>query len=305
MNWFWIAIVGPILWSVGNHIDKILLAKYFKSAGVGALFVYSAAFSGFALPFIVWIEPDVLGGRIFPIIILILSGVLTAVALALYLYALNDSEATIVVPFFQLIPVFSFIFAYLLLGETLTPTQAIAGLIIIGGAIILSFELDEYDNKRYSIKWKFLLAMIGSACFFALYEVFFKMAAIEENFWHAAFWNNLGIFAIGLLLMIFSKKVRNNFLNIIKNHKLNIFGLNLLNEMLALVGNMFVAFATLLAPIALVGLTNAYQPIFVFIGGLILTIYFPHITTERITGRHLYQKVLAIGVIFAGSYLLF
>lgn len=40
MTWFFIALIGPALWSMGNHIDKYLLQKYLRGGGIGALIIF-------------------------------------------------------------------------------------------------------------------------------------------------------------------------------------------------------------------------------------------------------------------------
>ena len=34
MNWFFVALIAPILFSVSNYIDKFLLSRYFKKGAV-------------------------------------------------------------------------------------------------------------------------------------------------------------------------------------------------------------------------------------------------------------------------------
>ena len=52
MTWFLIALIGPFLYALSNHIDKILLSKYFKEGGAGTLILFSSLLAGTALPFI-------------------------------------------------------------------------------------------------------------------------------------------------------------------------------------------------------------------------------------------------------------
>ena len=53
-NWFLLALIAPILWSIVNHIDKYMLSKYLKGRGVGALLIFSALASFVILPFILY-----------------------------------------------------------------------------------------------------------------------------------------------------------------------------------------------------------------------------------------------------------
>jgi hypothetical protein len=69
-------------------------------------------------------------------------------------------------------------------------------------------------------------------------------------------------------------------------------------------GNLAFAFAYMLAPIALVLLANSFQPIFVLGIGILLTIFFPKISVEKIEAKNLWQKVIAITITGIGTYLL-
>jgi len=54
MNWFLIALIAPIVWSIVNHIDKYMLSKYLKERGLGALLIFSALSSVIILPFVLY-----------------------------------------------------------------------------------------------------------------------------------------------------------------------------------------------------------------------------------------------------------
>ena len=89
MSWFLIAIIGPILYSATNHIDKVLLEKHFKNGGVGTLILVSALLSIVALPILYLVDPDVLSIGLRPMLVLIIVGILNASVLWLYLQALE------------------------------------------------------------------------------------------------------------------------------------------------------------------------------------------------------------------------
>ncbi|MCA9361947.1 hypothetical protein KC906_01095, partial [Candidatus Kaiserbacteria bacterium] len=94
MTWFLVALVGPILYALTNHIDKILLEKYFKQSGVGTLILFSSLLSVLALPFIFLGDPTVLDVDRYNILILALVGILNVAVLWFYLKALESEEAS-------------------------------------------------------------------------------------------------------------------------------------------------------------------------------------------------------------------
>lgn len=303
MNWFLLALIGPFLWSIGNHIDKILIEKYFKNKSMGSLMIFSSLIGFFIAPIILIFKPNVLDMNLYFISLILLSSIFYMVFVWSYLMAMEDEEASVVIPFFQLIPVFAYILGYFFLGETLTHIQIFAMLLIIAAASVLSFEID--DDNKFKLRKKTVFFMTISSLTAAIESVLFKYVILEEDFWVSSFWSFVWIGVLGIIMLLTIKTYRSDFLYILKNNSKKIMSLNMLNEVMTIVGNVTTSFATLLAPIALVLLVNAYQPVFVFIIGILLTLFFPKITTEKIKLKHVVQKVVVIGVMMVGTYMLF
>ncbi len=70
--------------------------------------------------------------------VIVLSGILYMSAMLLYLQALQSEEASVVAPFFQTSPLFGYVLAYLVLGETLSARQLAGGAMIVVGALLVS-----------------------------------------------------------------------------------------------------------------------------------------------------------------------
>lgn len=302
MTWFFIALIGPLLWALVNHTDKFLLSGSVEGGKPGALMIISTVV-GVAVSLIVIVfKPDVLQIPLHASITLIVTGILFSLNILLYLFALNKSEATVVVPFYQLIPVIGLVLAYFILGETVSVRELIAGVVILIGALILSFEIDAEEG--FSFKYITSLFMIVASFLIALSEVIFKAEALESDFWTSIFWQHIGLGIFGVFLLIFFPTWRRDFVELIRTNSKKMFFLNAGSEAISILGNLVFGFATLLAPIALVMLVNAYQPVFVFVIGIILTIFFPHISTEKISRKNLIHRSVAIGIVLLGTLLL-
>ncbi|MDQ5971459.1 MAG: hypothetical protein QG566_405 [Patescibacteria group bacterium] len=304
-NWFLIAITAPILWSIVNHIDKYLLSKHFKGSGVGAIFIFSSLFSIFVSIFVLFFgHAEILNITFFEALSLCFIGILNGFAFYFYLHALNHEESSIVIPLLQMIPLFGYILAYPILGEYLNAQQILAALIVILGIILLSIDFD-IDNHKISIKKKVLLLVALSSFLYALHDVLFKAFTNQDSFYVSTFWQYIGLMLTGLFILKVHKKYREEFYLMIKMNNTKIFSLNIISEVLYVFGNLATNFATLLAPVALVLVVSSYQPMFVFIGGTLLTMFLPMISNEKITPKHLVQKLLSIIIIIIGSYLLY
>jgi len=175
--------------------------------------------------------------------------------------------------------------------------------LVILGSTIISFEID-IDN-RFKLRRKVILPMIAAAFFWAAGDTVLKMVALQENVVRSLFWENLTLFLAGIVIFIFVRSYRENFLLALKNNSKIILSFNLLNEGLYVLGNIIFAFAYIMAPVALVLLTDSFQPVFALIIGVFLTIFFPKISVEKIGAKHLWPKIIAICITGIGTYLLF
>lgn len=303
MDWFFIAFLSTLCFSIISHIDKYILSRYLKGSGVGALMLFSALFAILILPFIYLLEERVLSISINDSLFLIGVGILSFIAVFFYFKALSYTEASVAVPFFQLIPIFGFILGFILLGEVVSVKSILAGLIIISGILLLSFSKKEEGEILF--KGKVVVLMLGSSFTYALYEVLFKLVTIKETFWISLFWQNIGLLITGLFLYIFIKSYRQDFHKLISNNGLGILSLNLLNETLNTLAVGLIQYASLLVPIVLVFLVNSLQPAIVFILGILLTLFLPKISKEDIKRSTLIQKTIAILIVTFGTYLLY
>lgn len=302
-NWFFIALLPPILWSIVNHIDKFLLSKYFRGRGINTIFLFSSLFSLVVLPCIAFFTPasfwDISMGKVF---FLLAVGVLNATAFYLYLKALNEEETSIVIPLLQMIPVIGYFLAYPILGEVLSSQQVLYALIVILGISILSLE---FENHTITLRTRVFALVFASSFLFALHDVLFKKVTVESNFLTSAFWQYSGLSIVGIIIFICSSTERNRFIKIFTKVDRTGLGLNIASEVLYICGNLANSFATMLAPVALVLVVSSYQPLFVLILGTILSVFLPAISSEKITRAHLFQKISAIVIILIGSYFLY
>jgi uncharacterized membrane protein len=302
-TWFLVALGAPFVWSLVNHCDKIILSRYFKGGGSGGLMIFVGVV---AIPIAIIIGilyPEVFSVGSTEVFYLLLSGILYNVAVYLYLKALETEDASYIVPFWQLAPMFSYILGVIFLNEYLSADKLFASIIVIAGALILSLNFKK--GERVSINKSTALIMMLSALFIASTNVFFKKSAIEDlPFVVSMFWNQIGmaIFAAGF----FADRVfRGEFLDVIKQNSTNVLSLNIFEQIAEVIGIAINNFAILLAPVALVVLVEyTAQPLFVFIEGVIFTLLFPKFVYEDISPRNLIQKLVAIVVMGIGLYII-
>ena len=294
-----VASVAPLIWSVLNHTDKYLLKKYSGHAGIGALSILSSIFAVVPLPFIFILDDTVFKIQTPDLLVLITTGVLTAVGIFFYFHALDHDDASHVVPFWFLVPIISYFLGIIFLSEFITTDKIIGSGITLLGAFVLSLEFD----SGVTIKKITPILMMASSFFLAINNILFKMAANDYSFWVSIFWNQVGMLLFGLSLLLFVKRYRKDFFTMLINGHHELLTINVVGEVLQIVAGFFAFYSVLIAPVSLVLLVNyTIQPLFVFIEGLLLTFIFPGFVTEKINRRHSIQKLSAIVIMAIGIY---
>ena len=301
MSWFFIALCAPFLLACANHIDKFLLSKYLKEKSIGAIVIFSSLFSGVAIPIILLIQPDVFGVSLVQGCAVFATGVLSVLAAVCYLHALDRDEASFVTPFYQTVPIFAYVFGYFILGETITLAQGLAALIIIAGAVALSFEL---GRRKKRFRWNVVALMLGASVLSATNGVIFKLIAADKGFLVSLFWGFVGQVTAGLTLLVCVSSYRRDFLGLFNQQKGAGVGLIALSRILTGVSEALTLYATLLAPVALVLLVNSFQPLFVLAFGVVLTLFVPRAAKESLGRVKMLQKAAGIGLMLVGGYLI-
>lgn len=300
-----LSILASFLWAVTNHIDKFLITgideENDNNNNIKVLLVFSTFVAGIILtPF--WL---IFGGfniGISSLSLMCVSSAMIIYILSTFFYfkAMSENDASIIVVMFQMIPVFSYILAFILFKETLTIRQIIGSIIIMLSAIIISFDFNEKNNKK---KFKALLLMTISSILYASYFIIFDIAIRNSSYYSCAFWFQVSFLILGIILLCL-KSFRIPFKNTIKKNGKRYLTINASNELLNMIANLLVNFANLTLPIALVSVLNGFQGAFVFILGILGTLLFPKYIKEDLNKRVVIQKIVCILLGLAGLIVL-
>jgi drug/metabolite transporter (DMT)-like permease len=301
MSWFLIALCAPLLLACANHNDKFLLSRHLKEKNIGSIAIFSALSSGVAILIVLLIQPNVYDVSLVQASAVVATGILSVFAALCYLHALDLDEASFVTPFYQTVPIFAFFLGYFILGETITLAQGLASLVIIAGALALSFE---FGQRGIRFKRNVVALMLAASSLSAINGVIFKLIAVDRGFWVSLFWGYVGQVTAGLALLVCVPSYRRDFLSLFKEERIAAIGLIALSRMLVSVSEAVTLYATLLAPVALVLLVNSFQPLFVLAFGVALTLFFPGVAKESLGGTKMLQKGAGIGLMLVGGYLI-
>jgi drug/metabolite transporter (DMT)-like permease len=296
MSWLFFAFSGPVLWAISVHLDKYLVERFFKESNVAVLLLFTALVGVLLLPFIWFYEPNVLSPSAGSIALIILAGILYMTALLLYLQALQSEEASVVAPFFQAGPLFGYVLAYVVLGETLSPRQMAGGVMIIIGASIVSIR---FGHSARMFKTRLALLMLACGFIMALASLIFKVFAIKVEFWTTTFWMFVGeaIFGAALLMI---PSYRRQFIALVRANTAALLSINASNELINLGGGLGNRYALLFAPLSIVQAIGSTTTLFVFAFGIVLSVFFPGFGRENLSGRELAQKGMAAIIVAIG-----
>ena len=296
MSWVVFAFSGPVLWAISVHFDKYLVERFFKQSDVAVFLLFTAFVGMLLLPFIWFFEPTVTAAGAGNIALILFSGILYMGALLLYLQALQTEEASVVAPYFQAGPLFGYGLAYLVLGETLSGRQMAGGILILIGALIVSVR---FDHGMRIFKARLAALMLPCGFAMALSGLIFKIFAIEVEFWTTTFWMFVGeaIFGCALLLV---PSYRKEFMAMLRANTLALVSINGSNELINIGGGLGNRYALMFAPLSLVQAIGSTTTLFVFAFGVVLSLVWPKLGRENLSGRNLIQKGIAAVLVALG-----
>jgi drug/metabolite transporter (DMT)-like permease len=298
VDWVSVALLSAAVLGLVNIIDSHLISRRMPSLrafllliGIIHLIYGSVLFSLFPLPE---------GVGIWPVLVAVASGILRTSAVTIMLYIMKREEVSRVVPVVYTYPVFVAIMAVPLLGETLYYLQWLAIIIVVAGAVMVSFR----RNSEGSATWlgKPLLLLFGSSLLFAMADIASKYALAFISFWNM-FW--VSAFCISGIFLLAS--MRPHIIRQLSNMKQrsSTIALVVFNETLAPIGIVLSFWAIQRGPVSLVSTIISSRPIFVFIYALIISRVSPMFLEYQPGKAMLTLRLIATAMIFGGIAIIY
>ncbi len=295
---YFFALIPPLLDSTINFLDKFLLSKQKISSTV--LTIYSGIFA-FITGLIVIFFTGLFPTSLQTMIVLIASGFCGLFILITYFKALTLDEASRVASLFQFVPVFVLLLSFIFLHETLLLKQYIGcGVIIIAGFL---FSVRKGDNSLIKIN-KALWYMIAASIISAFVYILFKIGVTQIGFWQSIPYEGFGNLLAAVCFIAYRnnrKKLRLETRQISKK----VFVYLSISEFIYRLSRLSFYFALLLIPASIVSVLQGFQPLFLLIEGVILSLWFPHILKEVVNKKTIKIKLFAVVGVFVGLFLLF
>ncbi|KKQ21854.1 hypothetical protein A2999_02465 [Candidatus Wolfebacteria bacterium RIFCSPLOWO2_01_FULL_38_11] len=297
MNWLYLALLSNFIFAIVFGLDKILVKRAFSPLAYALVVGGLEGMAVILIPFVDFILPQKL-----IIAAAILSGLFFISGLYFYFKALVKYEASWVAPllFGVFVPIITFIFEKIFLGENFLFTHIIALFLFVIGGIILSFS----RGHKFSV----VLLLFFAAVFISLDFILLKIVFINTNFWSGYILSRLGgFFAAGIILLLFLRKNPSHKFDVIPIKKFNfeITGVLLaLKEVLAFVGNLILLFTLSLASPTLINGLGGVRYAFLFVFAVILAGKWPRLMDEKMSFWLVIRKIIAIIFIIFGVLIL-
>ncbi len=302
--WIIAALLANFIFALVSVGDKFLLSsvklhhkEYAFYAGLFS-WVFLFAFPFIEINFALW-----------RIILAILAGLFFAIGLVFYFKILNKFDASqILTAVNAMVPVFSFVLGYWafiffrsFVGDFEFSIYDISAIIfLILGSTLISSKDGKLDPKS-------IIPSCVSALFFASSFLMMNVAYSNGGFVEGFLWNRVG-WVIFTIIMFFDKELK----AVLKDNKFSKinpkrFVLLAITQTGGGTGSFLQNYAFSLASFFQVSIINAlqgFQYIFLFLFGIIGTMFFPKIIKEDISFRTLMKKTIAMTLIIFGLVLI-
>ncbi len=292
MNWLVAVIIGHLLNALGFVLNKAALTVSIKNPKT---FTFYIGFLGAISAAFLFIAPGLPQVTILPE--LIIGGVFFMLALYCFLVALSGSDTSRVAPFIgALVPIFTFVFEYFWIGNSLSRDLLIAFVVLIIGTIIVTIDIDAEKTHSKKSKVNIQAWVYGTiaAASFGLSFVASKLAYDALPFWNAFAWMRIISFVAVLAFLLFPGIAKDVWTSR-KIFASKAGGVYLGSQAVGAVSFIFINYAISKASVSLV---NAMQGIQYAL--LIVLVLVGHVVAPKLVAEAMSKKSLAlrsIGVI--------
>lgn len=298
MNWLIFVAVTLLTDSFRIFLDNYTSDVYFKGEGASSQKIFhgliQVALAVIILPF-AGLGPDTNWLSVFTFFA---SGFIVSVAGIPYYKALELDDSTNLGIFMQLSPVLYLILGFIFLGDTISPVQLIAFVIILIAPVLIL----RTTNKRSQ---KVKLRAIAFAFIYVLITVVANLIFVKESAGGLSFLAEITLFFFGkgvssLIFVGGHKKWRHRLRFVIQKNPRRVPRLLFVNTALGVISDTTYRMALAAAPsVALASAaSDSVEPIVIFFMGIILTLINPKFGREKLTKKailvHLAATVLVV-----------
>lgn len=297
MTWLFFSILAAAAYAITNFIDKYLLETRVKDYQV--MIIYSSIVA-FIFGISYWIFAGWPSLDLKNSILVVATGILTIIGLAIYFKVLAEEQTSNVIILMQMTPAITLLLSVVFLGEKISNLQTF-GFILIFTSVIFTLLKKEHFHLRIS---NILLYILLTDFLWACANVIFKFVTITASFSQLIGYESLGIALGGLLVYIFLPSVRKAFKISTKKHDIITISFIILNEIIFIAAKILTFYAISIGPVTLVSIVGGTQVFFVIFYGFVLAIFAHKIFKEDMSLYILVKKIILAIIGFLGIWLM-
>lgn len=294
MNWVSLSLLAPLFWASSNFVDKYVLGKYTKGifdflffSTITSWFLFAALFAFIGMP-------ELTAYSWLPIV----TGIILIYSYGFYGKALEQGDTSTLVILFKLIPVITVALAFVFLGQTLSSNEFLGFVIVLAGAIMVSFE-----KSRGLFAHGFGMILIA-IFMWSVMMLIIDYGLTKMPFWDYFMLDTLGSALTGLTFFIIPS-MRRQIIDGLKTATTGKYIWFSGNDLLDFFGHMSIKKALAIAPSAgLVTVVMQAQSFYAIIIGILLTLFLPNIIREDMSAGTLVKKFVGALIMFSGVYIL-
>ncbi|OGH89590.1 MAG: hypothetical protein A2537_02195 [Candidatus Magasanikbacteria bacterium RIFOXYD2_FULL_36_9] len=295
MFWIFLVLVAHFTWALENVYTKIVIGSKIKNPYIFLILI--TILSVLILPFIDYKYVILPADN--TIWWLLLAGLFYNLAGFPYVKAMELEEVTRINILWNIIPIFSLILGWILIGDKISVIEFIAMIFLLTGAIIASLKKTNSTFKLSRAFWLMLLASL----FYALYAIVIRHLSSSTSFQTIFFWTVLFDAIIISTIFIF-KSIRKDFVQTIQSNSIVFFVLFFVVVIVSNIGTLLVQWSLTIKPAALVFSLEGFQSLFVFCLAIIAAKFSPKFIAESTSPKNLLVKFLAFLFVMVGVVLL-
>jgi drug/metabolite transporter (DMT)-like permease len=303
MNWFIIALMPGFFWAMSNIVDQFMARSYFDQKIAPFLVLSGFCTLPVALALLIW-HPDVLQLPLSTAFILFGIGGVQVLAVVPYLKALQAEDSSVAIPFFQAIPFLVFLLGWLFLGEKMPGSALLGGMIIMLGAIAISWK-PRTSSSKGGLNMR-VVAMMLIASFLYAVSVVVTREMVQQVPWYACtFWVFVFWLVASIIASVYMPGVLSTIRAETKSSKGRVIFFCMMQEWLDCAAQLMLALALSLAPTAAhVSFMGGIGPLYVIVMAGTAGLFLPKIYTPLKADKSLVFKIVCCLVTLAGLALL-
>lgn len=305
MNWLILVAIAVLFDSARIYIDNYISDFYFKgreAVSQKLFFGYAFVVVSILLAVIFGIDFSVAPASTFWL--LFLAGVLSSVAGIPYYRTLELDNSTNLGIFIQTAPILYLVLGWLFLGETISPSQLVAFLIILAAPITIILTTQKRSRK---VK----LRAVFYAFLYVLISVSGNLIFVKENASDLSFPIEMSLLFMGkgvgnLIIMAVCRKWTRRFKNVYHSSHKKVLKPLFSTLSFSLVKDFAYRSALVLAPsVAIASATSdSTEPIVIFFMGIILTLIWPNFGREKLNRKNVIVHLAATVLVVIGIIIL-